>query len=75
MFTTQQIKSNGPKGEVRLTKNTPITLPINPSTGKRMHIPTINSATRNCSPRKLIGWNIYNLRQYREQQLLLIMPL
>ena len=46
-------KSIGPKGDVKLRINTPIIFPIIPSKGKIIHIPTINSATRNCIPKKL----------------------
>lgn len=47
MFTITLIKSISPNGEKRLTKNTPIIFPTNPSYGKIMHIPTTISAIRN----------------------------
>lgn len=59
MFTKQLIKSIGPRGDDKFTKNTPIIFPIKPSIGKMIHIPTTSSATRNCTPKKLMGWKIY----------------
>jgi hypothetical protein len=55
MFTITLIKSTSPNGEKRLTKNTPITFPTNPSYGKIIHIPTTISAIRNWMFKKPIG--------------------
>lgn len=64
MFIRTLSRSSGPSGEDRFTKKTPITFPSNPASGYTMQKPTMSSAILNCSPRKLIGWNIYPKTTY-----------
>lgn len=66
MFMVQLMKSQGIMGEVMLTRNTPITLPMRPGIGNKIVMPTMSSATRNWSSRNEIGWK-YSLKLCRGQ--------